>query len=480
MTTTDTHSNQVGLEPELEPSRNVVIDGWCDCGPGEHHFEPSPCGGCEGAVRPYKIGVNALHWQGKHWHVSCAFQNLYTRSRVSSAASVVDDATIERNAVLGLIERFQREPGRSQGAINALEWLRRDIEAGNHAHHAFVDPPPGGSFLKPEECFRCQLPRNTLMHMAHVTTASPLTPTVDHLLRDAGIILIENNNDAGARVVIRFSELRDAQRLHRALLRARATWTTENATATTPSTVDEAARNDVISRAAAIRVAQAARERGIVDLRELIAEFRSRLLLDQEKTLRITMEKHRFQRGGPVYDQMCGLCNAVADADVHQMGDIERAEAANQQSVGKRCVKCRHGLLPDALLNDLGKCTVQVVTPDGEADECGCRCIFPPAPEAQSAGERIVREFDGLIYDSDQIKLAKAINAAISRAKADGWQSGMRDAAKEICDACDNEERYRPAGKIQGSTRWWHGEYPCDAGAIWHVLEAAAQSEKGK
>lgn len=47
-------------------------------------------------------------------------------------------------------------------------------------------------------------------------------------------------------------------------------------------------------------------------------------------------KRHRFQRGGPRPDQMCGLmidgwmCGAVADADIHQMGDIERRAAATK------------------------------------------------------------------------------------------------------------------------------------------------------
>lgn len=42
--------------------------------------------------------------------------------------------------------------------------------------------------------------------------------------------------------------------------------------------------------------------------------------------------RHRFQRGGPMIDQMCGklidgrVCCAVADAEIHQMGDIDRAD----------------------------------------------------------------------------------------------------------------------------------------------------------
>lgn len=56
----------------------------------------------------------------------------------------------------------------------------------------------------------------------YLLTAFPAAATVDHLLQDAGVILIENEDDTGARVVIRFSKLQDAERLHSALLRARA------------------------------------------------------------------------------------------------------------------------------------------------------------------------------------------------------------------------------------------------------------------
>lgn len=59
-----------------------------------------------------------------------------------------------------------------------------------------------------------------------------------------------------------------------------------------------------------------------------------------------------------------------------------------------------------------------------------------------------------------------------TRVEGEQWRQGMRDAAKEVCDACDNEERYGPARKIEGSTRWWHGDdnIPCEAGGIWHAL----------
>lgn len=60
-----------------------------------------------------------------------------------------------------------------------------------------------------------------------------------------------------------------------------------------------------------------------------------------------------------------------------------------------------------------------------------------------------------------------------SPAEREEWCRGMRDAAKEVCDACSDEYRYGHARKIEGSTRWWHGEhadFQCKAGSIWHAL----------
>lgn len=89
-------------------------------------------------------------------------------------AAVGGDADSERKAVIGLIERFQREPHRSAGTINALEWLRRQIVEGNHAYHKFEPPTVG--FTKPDECSRCGMPGNALMHLLPGAAAASSAP----------------------------------------------------------------------------------------------------------------------------------------------------------------------------------------------------------------------------------------------------------------------------------------------------------------
>lgn len=125
--------------------------------------------------------------------------------------------------------------------------------------------------------------------------------------------------------------------------------------------------------------------------------------------------------------------------------------ADGQRSVGERCVECGHNQV-----GVKGTCSANISGHSNAYMPCGCRCIFPSAPEAQSVGERIVREFDGLIYDSDQMKLAKAINAAISKAKADTWKEAI-----ETARAADNIR-------------------PTEQSVVIAALQAAAQSEKGK
>lgn len=76
----------------------------------------------------------------------------------------------------------------------------------------------------------------------------------------------------------------------------------------------------------------------------------------------------------------------------------------------------------------------------------------------------------------DRRKLIESF-APAERTEVEGeqWRQGMRDATKEVCDACADEYRYGRARKIEGSTRWWHGEhadFQCEAGSIWHALEA--------
>lgn len=60
------------------------------------------------------------------------------------------------------------------------------------------------------------------------------------------------------------------------------------------------------------------------------------------------------------------------------------------------------------------------------------------------------------------------------------YVAGLRDAAKEVCDGCDNAEKYGPSHKIEGSTRRWHGsesQWPCEAGGIHALLEKTNVAE---
>ena len=94
------------------------------------------------------------------------------------------------------------------------------------------------------------------------TPAPIVAPEVDDLLRDAGAVYIVNDVIAGAQVVIRFSELKDAQRLHKALAESRAPASTVApqqserpreifdagfAATTPPSTLAKAAAEEIIS-----------------------------------------------------------------------------------------------------------------------------------------------------------------------------------------------------------------------------------------
>lgn len=71
-----------------------------------------------------------------------------------------------------------------------------------------------------------------------------------------------------------------------------------------------------------------------------------------------------------------------------------------------------------------------------------------------------------------EIDTAPALSAAT---QDEAYRAGLRRAAKEVCDTCDNEEKYGPAHKIAGSTRWWHGKespWPCEAGGIHALLQS--------
>ena len=64
------------------------------------------------------------------------------------------------------------------------------------------------------------------------------------------------------------------------------------------------------------------------------------------------------------------------------------------------------------------------------------------------------------------------------------WREGMERGAREVCDTCENSARYGPAHKIKGSTRYWHvsdeGQFPCEAGGIWHALNHPADKVVGE
>lgn len=94
------------------------------------------------------------------------------------------------------------------------------------------------------------------------------------------------------------------------------------------------------------------------------------------------------------------------------------------KNVGERCVRCGHD---ESNVDMEGRCSFGRSYHSNPKDWRGCHCVFPSA--AQSTGERIVREFDGLIYDSDQMKLAKAVNDAISKTKADTWNQAIEAAS---------------------------------------------------
>ena len=128
---------------------------------------------------------------------------LFQQSDTRASVAPPGDAQTERCCVLNLIERFQRDSNRAYKTMNALEWLRRQIEEGNHAHHAF-DPPPAGAYRE-HECFRCGLPKNAVMHMAYVAS-SPVAPSgtqqsAEDLLQDIAHSGIEFNGHADYVVV---------------------------------------------------------------------------------------------------------------------------------------------------------------------------------------------------------------------------------------------------------------------------------------
>lgn len=104
-----------------------------------------------------------------------------TISAWNARAGGEGDAAIERRCVLELVERFQRDPKRSQGTKNAFEWLRRQIEEGNHAYHKFEPAPANAGRFQPDECYRCELQQAAIMHLTLLATTPPAATAGDAL-----------------------------------------------------------------------------------------------------------------------------------------------------------------------------------------------------------------------------------------------------------------------------------------------------------
>lgn len=89
-------------------------------------------------------------------------------------------------------------------------------------------------------------------------------------------------------------------------------------------------------------------------------------------------------------------------------------------------------------------------------------------------------KFYGPIFDRLMAIIRKhfsTVPVQKSEVETRAWHQGMRDAAKEVCDACADEYRYGHAHKVKGSTRWWHGkhaDFECEAAGIWFALESTA------
>lgn len=156
----------------VEPTSASGLSERCgECG----HSEVGPDGLCHHvlAVRP---SPNAS-WRETHCGHCCDFP----------ATGATTEAKTDRDNQLRFMEHF---------------WMKVEPHyVKKHGH-----PPPEQSALWE----LLQFVVNTLESRAHI-------------LRDAGAILCVNDPDAGARVEIRFSELKDAQQLHKALTAMRTT-----------------------------------------------------------------------------------------------------------------------------------------------------------------------------------------------------------------------------------------------------------------
>lgn len=54
---------------------DVSVDGLCVCNKG--YDDLSECLGCGLEIEPYAVDEKGIHWDDAHWHLACAFNEIY-------------------------------------------------------------------------------------------------------------------------------------------------------------------------------------------------------------------------------------------------------------------------------------------------------------------------------------------------------------------------------------------------------------------
>lgn len=170
--------------------------------------------GCEIKGTPQKdlIGCGIGH---SAWSKDEVIAKWNTRLSPASTAPVVDEGP----------QKMFPPPAEDKLHIAICNAVQSDqFTASDILRQALLDYQP--TQLTRSELIRVQQRSGSdevpaIMVSPAAATAAP--ELADDLLRDAGAIIIVNEGGAGARVEIRFAELRDAQRLHKTLIQSRAT-----------------------------------------------------------------------------------------------------------------------------------------------------------------------------------------------------------------------------------------------------------------
>lgn len=76
--------------------------------------------------------------------------------------------------------------------------------------------------------------------------------------------------------------------------------------------------------------------------------------------------------------------------------------------------------------------------------------------------------------------ILKHFPAAGVEAGGDRYRVGVEDACKAMCSCCADTDKWGIAALTEGSMRYWHGDYPCDASPIRTMAAAALRKGKGK